>query len=86
MSVYKIVVFFDLLWLLLSGRFPVWFSTLFILFLCPLWLWYFKNQQINTFTETTLYVQHKGLTQGWKFLDHLSHCQIFKKESTDWIA
>ena len=54
--------------------------------LCPLWLWYLKNQQINLFTETTQYVQHKGLTQGRKFLDHLCHCQILQTESTDWSA
>jgi len=29
----NIVVFLDLLWFLLSGRVPVWFSILFILFL-----------------------------------------------------
>jgi hypothetical protein len=27
--------------------------------LCPLWLWYFENQQVNPFTDITQYVQHK---------------------------
>jgi len=54
--------------------------------LCPLWLWHFKNQQVNSFTETTQCAQHKALTQGRKFLDHLCNCQIFKTESTDWSA
>jgi Ca2+/Na+ antiporter len=79
------VVLLDLLWFLLSGRVPVWVFTLFYS-LCSLWLWYFKNHQMNSFTKTIQYVQRNGLKQGRKFVDHLSHCQIFKEESTDWIA
>jgi hypothetical protein len=54
--------------------------------LCPLWLWYFENQQVNSFTETTQCAQHKGLTQSRKFHDHLCICQILKTGSTDWSS